>query len=47
MRTLVDCCAVEHRAEVIAGSTRLKAGTATKIALNLLTTSAMIRIGKT
>src|SRR5215471_10699086 len=33
--------------EVIAGSTRLKAGTATKIALNLLTTSAMIRIGKT
>jgi len=33
--------------EVIAGSTRLKAGTATKIALNVLTTSAMIRIGKT
>jgi N-acetylmuramic acid 6-phosphate etherase len=33
--------------EVVAGSTRLKAGTATKIALNVLTTSAMIRIGKT
>src|SRR5207244_5786479 len=33
--------------EVIAGSTRLKAGTATKVALNLLTTSAMIRVGKT
>jgi N-acetylmuramic acid 6-phosphate etherase len=33
--------------EVIAGSTRLKAGTATKIALNILTTTAMIRIGKT
>jgi N-acetylmuramic acid 6-phosphate etherase len=33
--------------EVIAGSTRLKAGTATKIALNMLTTAAMIRIGKT
>jgi N-acetylmuramic acid 6-phosphate etherase len=33
--------------EVIAGSTRLKAGTATKIVLNVLTTSAMIRIGKT
>jgi N-acetylmuramic acid 6-phosphate etherase len=33
--------------EVIAGSTRLKAGTATKIALNLLTTGAMIRAGKT
>jgi N-acetylmuramic acid 6-phosphate etherase len=34
-------------AEVIAGSTRLKAGTATKIVLNMLTTGAMIRIGKT
>jgi N-acetylmuramic acid 6-phosphate etherase len=33
--------------EVIAGSTRLKAGTATKIVLNMLTTGAMIRIGKT
>src|SRR5476651_2794437 len=33
--------------EVIAGSTRLKAGTATKIVLNMLTTASMIRIGKT
>jgi N-acetylmuramic acid 6-phosphate etherase len=33
--------------EVIAGSTRMKAGTATKIALNMLTTAAMIRMGKT
>src|SRR5580765_972717 len=33
--------------EVIAGSTRLKAGTATKMVLNMLTTAAMIRIGKT
>ena len=33
--------------EVIAGSTRLKAGTATKIILNMLTTGAMVRIGKT
>jgi N-acetylmuramic acid 6-phosphate etherase len=33
--------------EVIAGSTRLKAGTATKLVLNMLTTTAMIRIGKT
>jgi len=33
--------------EVIAGSTRLKAGTATKIVLNMLTTGAMIRTGKT
>src|SRR5688500_15187299 len=33
--------------EIIAGSTRLKAGTATKLVLNMLTTSAMILIGKT
>jgi N-acetylmuramic acid 6-phosphate etherase len=34
-------------AEVIAGSTRLKAGTATKLVLNMLTTGAMVQIGKT
>ncbi len=33
--------------EVIAGSTRLKAATATKLVLNALTTSAMVLIGKT
>jgi len=33
--------------EVIAGSTRLKAGTATKMVLNMLTTISMIRLGKT
>jgi N-acetylmuramic acid 6-phosphate etherase len=33
--------------EVVTGSTRLKAGTATKLVLNTLTTGAMIRIGKT
>jgi N-acetylmuramic acid 6-phosphate etherase len=33
--------------EVIAGSTRLKAGTATKMVLNMLTTVSMVRIGKT
>jgi N-acetylmuramic acid 6-phosphate etherase len=33
--------------EVIAGSTRLKAGTATKLVLNMITTGAMILIGKT
>jgi N-acetylmuramic acid 6-phosphate etherase len=32
--------------EVIAGSTRLKAGTAAKLVLNMLTTAAMIRLGK-
>lgn len=33
--------------EVVTGSTRLKAGTATKLVLNTITTAAMIRIGKT
>lgn len=33
--------------EVITGSTRLKAGTATKLVLNMITTGAMVRIGKT
>ena len=33
--------------EVIVGSTRLKAGTATKMVLNILTTTSMIRLGKT
>ncbi len=32
--------------EVIAGSTRMKAGTATKLVLNTLTTGVMIRLGK-
>ncbi|AJQ28756.1 N-acetylmuramic acid 6-phosphate etherase [Pelosinus fermentans] len=32
--------------EVIAGSTRLKAGTAQKLVLNMITTAAMIQIGK-
>ena len=33
--------------EIISGSTRMKAGTATKMVLNMLSTGAMIRIGKT
>jgi N-acetylmuramic acid 6-phosphate etherase len=32
--------------EVIMGSTRMKAGTATKMVLNMLTTATMIRLGK-
>jgi len=32
--------------EILAGSTRLKAGTATKVALNMISTGAMIRLGK-
>ena len=45
--------AVEHPIEVlvgpefIAGSTRLKAGTAQKLVLNMLSTLAMVRLGKT
>jgi N-acetylmuramic acid 6-phosphate etherase len=33
--------------EVVTGSTRMKSGTATKLVLNMLTTGAMIRLGKT
>ncbi len=33
--------------EVVTGSTRMKAGTATKLALNMISTTAMIRLGKT
>ena len=33
--------------EVVSGSTRMKAGTATKLALNAITTATMIRLGKT
>jgi N-acetylmuramic acid 6-phosphate etherase len=33
--------------EVIAGSTRMKAGTAQKLVLNMLTTATMIQLGKT
>lgn len=38
---------VEVGPEVIAGSSRLKAGTAQKMVLNMLSTGAMIKIGKT
>jgi N-acetylmuramic acid 6-phosphate etherase len=47
MRHLVDVCIVPLVGpEVIAGSTRMKAGTATKLVLNSLTTGAMVRLGK-
>jgi len=39
--------ALDTGPEVIAGSTRLKAGTATKIALNAMSTSAFVMLGKT
>ena len=43
--SLVIC--VEVGPEVIAGSSRLKAGTAQKMVLNMLSTGSMIKIGKT
>src|SRR5581483_2074887 len=36
---------VETGPEVVAGSTRMKAGTAEKLVLNMLTTGAMVRLG--
>jgi N-acetylmuramic acid 6-phosphate etherase len=48
LRSSCDVCAVLHTgAEPITGSTRMKAGTATKLALNAISTGAMVRIGKT
>lgn len=37
---------IETGAEVLTGSTRMKAGTATKLALNIISTTLMIRSGK-
>ncbi|MGD1915538.1 MAG: N-acetylmuramic acid 6-phosphate etherase [Phycisphaerales bacterium] len=37
---------LETGPEVLAGSTRLKAGTATKLALNMISTALMVRMGK-
>jgi N-acetylmuramic acid 6-phosphate etherase len=48
LQTFVDLTiALGVGPEVIAGSTRLKAATGTKLVLNMLTTGSMIRIGKT
>lgn len=41
------CITLPVGPEVVTGSTRMKAGTATKLVLNMLTTGAMIRLGKT
>lgn len=40
------CVVLRVGPEVVTGSTRMKAGTATKLALNTITTGAMIRLGK-
>jgi N-acetylmuramic acid 6-phosphate etherase len=48
-----DCRHIDHMISVIAGpeaitgSTRLKAGTGTKMVLNILSTGIMIKVGKT
>ena len=50
---LLDGRLVEHEiavvvgAEIISGSTRLKAGTAQKLVLNMISTISMVRLGKT
>lgn len=47
VRDLCDVCIVAAVGpEVVTGSTRMKAGTATKMILNIITTGAMIRLGK-
>jgi len=47
LRRLADTVvAVASGPEVLTGSTRLKAGSATKAALNAITTAAMVRLGK-
>ena len=48
LRETCDACIlVAVGPEVVTGSTRMKAGTATKLVLNSLSTAAMIRLGKT
>ncbi|MBM2838460.1 MAG: murQ [Deltaproteobacteria bacterium] len=47
VESMVDgILAIDTGAEVIAGSTRLKAGTATKLVLNMITTISMVKTGK-
>lgn len=48
---LLDCAdcgiLIETGAEIIAGSTRMKAGTAQKVVLNMLSTGLMVKLGRT
>lgn len=47
LRNFVDCIIeVDCGPEILAGSTRLKAGTATKMILNMISTISMIKLGK-
>ena len=45
-KTCDVCITVLVGPEIVTGSTRMKAGTATKMVLNTITTGAMIRLGK-
>jgi N-acetylmuramic acid 6-phosphate etherase len=45
-RTARIAVVVRTGAEIVAGSTRLKAGTAQKLVLNMLSTGAMVRLGR-
>jgi N-acetylmuramic acid 6-phosphate etherase len=47
LRQVDVCIFVDTGPEAVTGSTRLKAGTATKLVLNTITTGAMVRLGKT
>jgi N-acetylmuramic acid 6-phosphate etherase len=47
VRTCDQVIVVRVGPEAVTGSTRLKAGTATKLVLNTITTGAMVRLGKT
>ncbi len=46
-RAAMEPIVLETGAEALAGSTRMKAGTAQKIALNAISTAVMVRLGKT
>lgn len=47
VKSMVDgIIAIDTGAEVISGSTRLKAGTVTKLVLNMITTISMVKVGK-
>ncbi len=45
-RVADDAIVLDTGAEVVAGSTRLKAGTAQKVALNTISTAVMVKLGK-
>jgi len=45
-RAAENAIVLETGAEVLAGSTRMKAGTAQKVALNAISTAVMVRLGK-